>query len=253
MSLATAPSAPHPRCPAATAAWAVPLLGAACLVAGSVFFLTGGSAHPRIGGGLGAGDNYFQAFAHEVARTDGWRPMHMQILTAPIFWALGVSFVLDGFGRGVARVASTARAALFLSAALWAVAFALDGFGAPVIATGIIDPVSPDLTGPALLAFEANAVVMSRLGLVGWVVGGAGIVLVSAILLTPGVRTTWRTVVGAAGMVLGAWPLVAALTGPYAAGPFTSEFWLPNAVAAGTWFVTLATCVLPLRRPDPSG
>ena len=226
----------------------IPAAGAACLLAGSLLFLLGGRLHPGISSALGSTpDAFFRAFAHEVAHTRGWTGMHMRILVGPVLWAIGASLLLEKLTSASPRLESTARGALFFSAGLWAVAFALDGFGAPVLASGIVDQASPELLESALLAFQANAVVMSRLGLVSWVVGGAGIVLVSAVLLSAGARTAWRSVVGVLGIAVGTWPLIAALAGPYAAGPFTSAFWLPNAVAVGAWYVALASCAYRLE------
>lgn len=60
------------------------------------------------------------------------------------------------------------------SAGLWAVAFVLDGFGAPVYAEALASADSPEVSAALLTAFRANAAMMSRLGLVSWVVGGVG-------------------------------------------------------------------------------
>jgi hypothetical protein len=69
-------------------------------------------------------------------------------------------------------------------------------------------------------------------------------------LLVHGVRTRWRLVVAVTGLVIGFWPLMAALQGEYAGGPFTSRFWMANALAAALWYVALAPCALGRdRRP----
>lgn len=120
--------------------------------------------------------------------------------------------------------------------------FVLDGFGAPVYAAALAagDPAAADRA--VLTSFAATAVMMSRLGLVSWVLGGLGIGVLGGALLARRVRTPWRIVVGVSGIVIGAWPLLAALEGEYAAGPFTSRFWLANALAVGLWYIALATC-----------
>jgi hypothetical protein len=136
---------------------------------------------------------------------------------------------------------------------LWAVAFVLDGFGAPVYAEAIAGGGAPDLAGPALTSFQASALIMSRLGLVSWVAGGLGMALLGGLLLAPSARTKWRVTVGVGGIVIGTWPLLAALEGEYAGGPFTSRFWMMNALAVGLWYVALATCAFGRRRAAASG
>lgn len=225
----------------------LPLLAAALCVLGSVLFLGGGRLHPAIGGGLDAtpGD-FFLAFAEKVRHTDGWQRMHMMILLGPLCWAIGAPALMDVLRPDARPIVSTARAALLLAGGLWAVAFALDGFGAPVYAEALVAS-APEAEAGVLASFAANAVVMSRLGLVSWVVGGLGIVVLGSLLLARPVRTPWRFVVGVTGVLLGAWPLVAALEGEYAAGPFTSSFWMLNALTVGLWFMALATCAFRRR------
>ncbi len=213
------------------------------LIMGSLLFLSGGRAHPAISGTIGAGaDEFFRAFADQVRRSHGWHAMHMLILVGPLCWAVAAPALLDAVHPAARALTSSARAALLLSGALWAVAFVLDGFGAPVYANAISGPGSPSFDGGALTSFQANAMMMSRLGLVSWVVGGLGMVVLGGSLLAPSVRTAWRIAIGASGIVIGAWPLLAALEGEYAGGPFTSRYWLANALAAAVWYVGLATC-----------
>jgi hypothetical protein len=171
--------------------------------------------------------------------------MHLLILVGPLCWAVAAPALLDALRPDVRALGSAARSALGLAGALWAVAFVLDGFGAPVYAEGLAG-AAPAAAGAALTAFRANAVMMSRLGLVSWVAGGLGMIALGAALLAPGGagRTRWRGAVGASGVVLGAWPLLAALEGEYASGPFTSRFWMANALAVGLWYVALAGCAV---------
>ena len=88
---------------------------------------------------------------------------------------------------------------------------------------------------------------MSRLGQVSWVTGGLGMAVLGGTLLEPAVRTGWRVVVGVTGVAVGAWPLLAALQGEYARGPFTSSFWMMNALVVGLWYVALASCAFRRR------
>jgi hypothetical protein len=214
-------------------------------------FLTGGRGHPTISVALGAGpDDFFRVFAAKVVHTHGWHAMHMLILVGPLVWAVAGPALLDALHPSARILTSIARSALLLSGGLWAVAFVFDGFGAPVYAQAITGGGSPAIAGAALTSFEAIAVMMSRLGLVSWVAGGVGMAILGGSLLVHGVRTRWRLVVAVTGLVIGVWPLMAALQGEYAGGPFTSRFWMAKALAAALWYVALATCALGRdRRP----
>ncbi len=57
---------------------------------------------------------------------------------------------------------------------------------------------------------------------------------------------------GAVGIALGAWPLIATFAGEYAAGPFTSRYWMPNALAVGLWYVALGACALGGGKAHPT-
>ena len=229
-----------------------PLGAAAGLLLGSALFLAGGRAHPGIQVPAGAGaDAFFRAFAETVHHTPGWHGMHMMILVGPLFWAVAAPALLEGL-RPHGRIAnSTARSLLVVAGCLWATAFVLDGFGAPVYAEALAAPSTAGAEVGLLTGFAAIAVMMSRLGLLGWVVGGMGMAVLGASLLSAGVRTRWRAAVGSTGILLGLWPLLAALEGEYAAGPFTSPLWMYNALLVGLWYVGLATCAWgPATLPD---
>lgn len=227
------------------------------LVLGSVVFLAGGRVHPAIGATAGGGpDDFFRAFAAKVVHTHGWHAMHMLILIGPLCWAVGAPTLVDGIASGARSLTSAARSALGLSAALWAVAFVLDGFGAPVYASAIEAGDGSAATAGAMTSFQANAIMMSRLGLVSWVAGGLGMAMLGGELLSPGVRTRWRVAVGLMGIMIGAWPLLAALQGEYAGGPFTSQYWRLNAIVVSAWHVALASCAFggrPLRTATRRG
>ena len=55
----------------------------------------------------------------------------------------------------------------------------------------------------------------------------------------------WRSLVGYAGLLVGAWPLLATVLGEFYPGPFTSTRWMMTALSLGVWFLALAI-VLPL-------
>ena len=218
------------------------------LIAGSLLFLAGGRGHPAISAALGATpEDFMRGFAEKVRHTADWHALHMMILVGPLCWAIAAPTLLDALRPASRGLTSAARSALVLSAALWAVAFVLDGFGAPVYASVMGGSASPDDSAAILTIFQANAIMMSRLGLVSWVAGGAGIAFLGLALLAHPARTVWHTIVAISGLALGAWPVLAALEGEYAGGPFTSGFWMMNALAAGLWFVALASCAV--RRP----
>lgn len=218
-------------------------VAASVLIIGSVLFLSGGRAHPAINAALGAGpDEFFRAFAEKIRHTHGWHSMHMLILVGPLCWAVAAPAVLDAIRPNARARISAARSALILSAALWAVAFVIDGFGAPVYAEAIATAASPEVASGLLTTFQADAIMMSRFGLVSWVAGGVGMIILGALLLSPGERSMWRVAVGISGILIGTWPLAAAFQGEYAGGPFVSRFWMANALVVAMWYVALASC-----------
>jgi hypothetical protein len=236
---------------AVTAPRALALGAALVLVLGSVLFLAGGRQHPAINAGLGASaDEFFRAFAAKIQHTHGWRGMHLMILVGPLCWAVAAPALLDALRPAARPLTSVARSLLLLAGSLWAVAFVLDGFAAPIFAEAIATAATPDIASGVLISFRAEAVTMSRLGLLSWIASGLAIVVLGGSLLAPDVRTPWRAVVGVTGIVLGAWPLLAALQGEYAAGPFTSRYWMTNALSAGLWFIALAACALRRERQE---
>jgi len=115
----------------AALAWGAALV----LVAGSLLFLDGGRTHPAINASLGAGaDAFFHGFKVIVLSDCVESGMHLRILVGPLCWAVAAPALLDAIRPGARALGSAARAALVLAGALWAVAFVLDGFGAPVYA-----------------------------------------------------------------------------------------------------------------------
>jgi hypothetical protein len=56
-------------------------------------------------------------------------------------------------------------------------------------------------------------------------------------------------VVGAGGVLIGLWPMLAAARGEFIPGPFTSPYWTITALTTGAWFGALATA-LPVRGSD---
>jgi hypothetical protein len=224
------------------------LLSAVLLVAGSLVFIGAGRHHPIVGTALGpiGSEEYYRAFAAEIVRMPDWEPMHAMILAGPVLWALGAAGIARILPDAAAGLGEIGRAGLLLGATSWAVAFVLDGFIAPTFARTITGGSDPAEVGTALAAFKANQRTVARLGMVSVVLMSAAAVTFGLALLVSARRAGWRAIVGAAGIVVGAWPLIAAARGEFVPGPFTSPYWTITALALGGWFAALATA-LPLR------
>jgi hypothetical protein len=67
-----------------------------------------------------------------------------------------------------------------MDAGAWAVVFVLDGFVAPIQAAAVLESGSTE----ALQAFAANQEFVIRLGLVSWLLVGAGVLFLGIGLLT---------------------------------------------------------------------
>src|SRR5688572_18123120 len=218
-----------------------PLLSLILLAAGSLIFIGGGRLHPHVGneiGPLGSAD-YFLHFAQTIVTTAGWVPMHMMILIGPVLWALAAPGIRAALPEGGAPLWATAQVALTISATLWVVVFVVDGFVAPVFAQALAagSARTPD---PSLLAsFAANQTTVIRLGLISWILNGAAVVLFATGLLFTQGRSYLRIAVGAAGLLVGVWPIIAAFTGEFLPGPFTSEVWKETALATSIWYLLL--------------
>jgi hypothetical protein len=221
------------------------------LLAGSVIFIGGGRSHPHVGSAMGplGGADYFLHFAQTIVSTPGWVPMHVMILVGPLLWALAAPAIRAVLPEDGGPMWNTAQVALIIAATLWAVVFVFDGFVAPVIARALV-AASSGPTDPVLLAsFGANQTVVIRLGLISWILNGVAIAVFSiGMLLVPG-RSYLRIGVGATGLLVGVWPIVAALTGEFIPGPFTSDVWKETALATAIWYVALGVALALAPRP----
>jgi hypothetical protein len=233
------------------------LLPAALMVAGTVAFFAGGVRHPHVNASLGpmGSDEFYRGFAHTILHTPNWESMHAMILAGPVLWALGAAGLARLLPGRAAAFGEVGRTALLLGAGLWAIVFVLDGFVAPSLARTIEGAAaSAGELRSAFTAFQVNQRMVGRLGMVSMVLlGAAESALATAVLLSArGARsaaTAWRATVGVAGLLVGLWPLVAALRGEFSPAPFTSPYWSPTALSTGLWFVALATAV---HRSDES-
>ena len=191
-----------PRTPSVDA-W----LSAGLFAAGSLVFLTGGRQHPQINAQTmpTAGSlEYFRHFAAMVLETPGWETFHSMILAGPLLWAMGAAVGWRLFAKRAAPVADLGKHALLAGAVLWALAFVLDGYVAPRYARAILE-AGPDADAAAIATFGANAFTMARLGTISLALMASGIVALSVSLLLT-VRAGWRSLVGYAGLLVGAWP-----------------------------------------------
>ncbi|MBO6574004.1 MAG: hypothetical protein JJ896_01190 [Rhodothermales bacterium] len=232
------------------------LFAAACallLTTGAVVFLWGGAQHPSTGSSLGpvGSPEYFRAFARHVADHVGWREIHSGILAGPILWALGTVGLADRFSlERQSNWSMLALLSLSMGAATWAVVFVLDGFVAPLQAEAILAAGS---SIDAVHAFRSNQEIVIRLGLVSWLLIGVGIASISAAARTAGEQARLiRFVLVPGGFLVGLWPLVAWIMGPFRPGPFTSGTWAATAILTSAWFV-VASVVLVRKRSTQAG
>ena len=213
------------------------------LLAGSLVFLNGGRSHPHTGAGMGppGSPEYFFHFAQAITSTPGWVPMHVMILIGPVMWALATPSIRMALPEKGASLWSIAQVALVISATLWIVTFIFDGLVAPVfartiVAAGQVEPLT-------LASFRANQVTVITTGLVSWILNGIAIVLFAIGLLAVQGRSYLRLAVGASGILVGLWPIVAAITGEFIPGPFTSDLWKETALATAIWYVAFGVAL----------
>jgi hypothetical protein len=223
-------------------------LPALLLFTGSAVFLGTGRLHPHINASLGevGSDDFFRRFAAEMLRTPNWESMHLGILLGPVLWALAAGGVARLLPTRATSLGDVGRNALLLAAALWSVAFVLDGFVGPGLAATIAT-AGVDGDAVAIRAFRASQLTMARLGMLSVVLMGAAMFTFAAGLLVGSRLRSWRTAVGALGIIAGAWPMIAAMRGDFYPGPFTTSYWTLMALSFGLWFLLLGT-VLPGMR-----
>ena len=236
------------------------LVSVALLAAGSLSFLLAGSLHPRIGAALGpvGSEAFLRAFAAEIVRVPHWEAIHTGILAGPVLWALGAAAIPRVLPARAAVLGEIGRNALLLAAAAWTVAFVLDGFMAPGFAHAVVDATDVAAEHDALRAFQANQRIVARLGTVSIVLIGVaesafGLALLTsarAVARAASRGAAWSIAVGASGVLVGLWPILAAARGEFVPGPFTSPYWTITALATGAWFGALASA-LPLRGIHP--
>ena len=225
-------------------------LPALLLVAGSTLFLGAGRLHPQINASLGevGSPEFYRAFAAHVLHMPNWGSVHLGILLGPVLWALAASGLARLLPARASAFGDLGRSALMLAAGLWAVAFVLDGYVAPKLARAIASAgVSSD--AQAIGAFSANQLTMARLGMLSIVLVGAAMAAFGGALLFDARLRSWRSLVGALGVLTGGLTLFAASQGEFFPGPFTSAYWPHTALSIGFWFLLLGTVAprLPTR------
>jgi hypothetical protein len=214
------------------------------LVGGSILFIGAGGQHPRINASLGevGSPQFYRAFAAHMVHMSNWGAVHLGILLGPVLWALGVSSAGRLLPARAASLGDLARSALMLSAALWSVAFVLDGFAGPKLANAIVS-AGASADADAIRAFSVNQLTMARLGMLSIALIGVSMLAFGGAILVDARLRSWRAVVGGLGVIGGAWPLMAAIQGEFSPGPFTSPWWTLTALAIGVWFLMLGTVV----------
>jgi hypothetical protein len=139
-----------------------------------------------------------------------------------------------------------------MGGALWALAFVLDGLVGPRYAR-VVAAAGVGADATALAAFGANAFTMARIGLISFSLIAVAALAFGAALLFDARRSPWRGFVGITGLLVGGWPLVAAVSGDYYPGPFTSVYWTATAISFGIWYLLLGTALLRGdTRPKPA-
>src|SRR5438067_31185 len=115
-------------------------LPTALLFVGAAVFLGAGRLHPKINSSIGAigSVQFFRNFAAHMLHTPHWQQMHFLILAGPVLWALASAGIVRILPERAKPIAEVARHALLLGAALWAVAFVLDGSLGPRYAIAVI-------------------------------------------------------------------------------------------------------------------
>jgi hypothetical protein len=212
------------------------------IIAGSLVYLWGGAQHPAAGSNLGplGSEQYWRTFAEHIAGHPDWIGIHTGILLGPVLWLLGTAALAQAHWRErEIPFLLVGTPALVVGTALWAVAFAFDGFVAPGNAAAVVQATAADSAAMLnQLRSTQNAVI--RLGLVSWTLIGVGMAALSASLLaTSMLRAVPRRLLGLTGLLLGLWPGIAWAARVYYPGPFTSPLWIPNAVLTGVWFMAV--------------
>lgn len=231
--------------PSQNRSWLDAWLPGLLLMAGSAVFLGAGRLHPIIGPSLGVegSDQFFRAFAAEMLHMANWGPIHVGILLGPVMWALASAGTTRLLSPRAMALGEVGRAASLLAAALWSIAFVLDGFVGPRLAEGIAAAgVTAD--GVAINAFRFNALTMAHLGTISVALMGVTMLAFAVALLIDARVRSWAAMIGALGVIAGSWPIIATIVGEFSPGPFTSPYWTMTALSMGLWFLLLGT-VLP--------
>jgi hypothetical protein len=223
----------------------------ALLVFGSLLFLGGGSRHPRINYTLGpvGSDQFFLAFAQHVTMHANWEAFHAMILVGPVIWALSSPGIESVLPRRGAPLWSAARMSLGIAATLWAIAFVLDGFNAPIFARAIAAAPSAEAQRELLFDFRISASTMAHLGLISWTLLSLAFGAYGAGLIASARRTAWKTILGATGILIGAWPFIEIARRDFLPGPFTSPLWTATALVTGIW-IALFGITIALEKPS---
>jgi hypothetical protein len=227
------------------------------MIAGTVIFMNGGRQHPPINESMGqfGTPDFFYKFASLIASDANWEQVHAFIIIGPVLWALGLLALADQLRvNGESRWSTFALVSLAMGVTLHVVLYIFDGFVASKIATQLLN--SDETLRPALTAtFGANQWTVIRMSTVSWLlisIAPAAIAL-SMLFARRGLGAFGRVLQGilvVVGLVLGAFGIVASVTGTYSPGPMVSPFYVPVAVTTALWFAVAGLSVM-LRPSTP--
>ena len=201
-------------------------------------------------GPLGS-DLFFRHFIAEIARTPNWEQFHTLILAGPLCWAVaiaGFSYTMDAERRTFWRMATQAFA---IGGATWAATFVLDGFVTPMYARAL-SSAAGSTTGATMFGFNANQQAVARFGGVSWFAMSFGTAIIGALLASRFRQAPKGAIVGAIGVMLGAWGIFACLSGEFIPAPFTSHYWTLTAISQGVWFAILGITMIAWRPAEES-
>lgn len=224
------------------------------LLAGSFIEMNGGRKHPAITEDMGTfgSDEFMLEFAKLMVNDKDWQLYHEQMLAAPLLWAIGgYAVVLLARRAGESRWTPLGYVALVMGSVLWALTYMYDGWVSPETAKSLVAAqADPTLSAAITATFASGQWFTVRLGMYSWLLVAFAAALLSVGLISlarsygPGIGKPLAWFLGGLGLFLGAWSLVAWLTGAYAPGPMVSIWWLPANIATQFWFTGLSMLVL---------
>jgi hypothetical protein len=228
------------------------------LIVGSVLSGNGGSQHPTVSQKFGkfGSDEFFHTFGSVILSDARWEQIHAQILAAPVLWALGgLALAAVVRAAGETRWSMLAVVSMAMGAVLWVVSYVFDGFVSAKTAQWMLSD-DPALQPAYTATFGAGQWTSIRTHFVAWALIALGTTAFSIALASLARRGAGRgrplaVVLVLTGLVLGAYSLVAFVTGAYFPGPGASPWYVPALVGTQLWYLVAGILVVyrGLRRP----